>query len=178
MSFFYYSTNQYQPPLQYYPYTSPQYYSSSPSPQYYPTPTQYYIQYVYPTPPTPPAQTQSITVPKQSREQSLLQELNTLDEAYFVHNYISKKEYEEYRQKVINKWRGKLKKKVFIIQCYKYLTSFYFIGQEKKSFWNRMWDTACRCGNFIFKNLLTSIISNLGSSLIGGFTGHSGFIGQ
>ncbi|CAB4401368.1 unnamed protein product [Rhizophagus irregularis] len=156
MSFFYYSTNQYQPPLQYYPYTSPQYYSSSPSPQYYPTPTQYYIQYVYPTPPTPPAQTQSITVPKQSREQSLLQELNTLDEAYFVHNYISKKEYEEYRQKVINKWRG----------------------QEKKSFWNRMWDTACRCGNFIFKNLLTSIISNLGSSLIGGFTGHSGFIGQ
>ncbi|CAB5396470.1 unnamed protein product [Rhizophagus irregularis] len=123
--------------------------------------------------PYAPTQTQSITVPRDYkekktksskkftsfqiyREQSLLQELNTLDEAYFVHNYISKKEYEEYRQKVINKWRG----------------------QEKKSFWNRMWDTACRCGNFIFKNLLTSIISNLGSSLIGGFTGHSGFIGQ
>src|SRR5688500_735972 len=103
MSFFYYSANQYQPPLQYYPsqqyYTSPQYYPSPPSPQYsqyYPTPTQYYIQYVYPTPPTPPTQTQSITVPSRQRsspasrstgEQSLLQELNILDEAYLVHKY-------------------------------------------------------------------------------------------
>jgi hypothetical protein len=91
-------------------------------------------------------------------EQSFLQELNTLDEAYYVHKYISKKEHEEYRKKVINKWKGK--------------------GQEKKSFWNRMWSKACRGGNAVFKSLLAPIISNLGGSLIGGFAGHSGFIGQ